>query len=79
MAEKDTELIKQGEQIVIEAVWFKNGKEVDWVDPVRLVEIRGTSISDIYVTNDCDTFFSGDGVISDFVDDFVVRRKRGAV
>ena len=55
-----------------EAVWFKNGKEIQWVDPVEKVEynedttkIRVFNGWYWYDASDCD----------EVPDDFVVREK----
>lgn len=59
-----------------EAVWFRNGKEVEWVDPVITVEIDGTSARHITVYNGSYYYHPGDGTISDDVDGFLVRQKQ---
>lgn len=60
--------------MMLEAVWFKNGKEVFWVDPVLNVvcDDEMENIAEIEISN-------GNGWYScaDFdADDFVIRIKR---
>lgn len=59
-----------------EAVWFKGGKEVEWVDPVITVEIDAPNPKAITVYNGAYYYRPGDGVIPEDVDDFVVRKKQ---
>lgn len=63
--------------MVLEAVWFKDGKEVYWVDPVLNVVCDDDmkDISKIEVTNGHYWHSSED--IDGGADDFVIRIKRG--
>ena len=62
---------------MLEAVWFKDGKEVYWVDPVVNIvcdeDMR--DISDIEINNGKDWYSSED--IDCGADDFVIRIKKG--
>lgn len=62
--------------MVLEAVWFKNGKEVYWVDPVVNIvcDEDMKSITDIEVNNGKDWYSSED--VDGGADDFVIRIKR---
>lgn len=61
--------------MILEAVWFKNGVEVDYVYPVIKVEnADNPKLAKVY--NGFGIFQSGDGIVSDDVDDFVVRVKK---
>ena len=55
-----------------EAVWFKNGKEVQWVDPVITVEYN-EDITKIRVFNGWFWYDASD--CDETPDDFVVREK----
>lgn len=63
--------------MILEAVWFKNGKEVYWVDPVVNIvcDEDMKDISDIEVNNGSCWYSSED--IEDGADDFVIRIKKG--
>lgn len=61
--------------MILEAVWFKNGKEIDWVDPVQ----------EVFVSDDTDTlsrikvhngyaWYSAEDCLEE-PDDFVIRVK----
>ena len=60
----------------LEAVWFKNGKEVGWVDPVMNIvcDEDMDGIEDIEVENGYGWYSSSD--IEGGADDFVIRIKR---
>lgn len=61
--------------MILEAVWFKNGKEIDWVDPVMNIMPNDDiqSISDIKVYNGYHWYSSED--CREEPDDFVIRLK----
>lgn len=63
--------------MMLEAVWFKNNKEVYWVDPVLNIVCYNDmeDISDIEVNNGHDWYSTRD--IDGGADDFVIRVKRG--
>lgn len=63
--------------MTLEAVWFKDGKEVAWVDPVQdlIVYDEIHDISDIEVYNGLDWYASKDFGIDD-ADGFVIRIKK---
>jgi regulation of enolase protein 1 (concanavalin A-like superfamily) len=63
--------------MILEAVWFKNGKEIDWVNPVEEVRIDGTDIQDIKVSNGTGYWYSVGNGISDDADNFVIRPMKG--
>lgn len=60
----------------LEAVWFKDGKEVYWVDPVMNIVCDDDmkSIEDIEVENGYHWYSCAD--IEGGADDFVIRIKR---
>lgn len=62
--------------MLLEAVWFKDGKEVEWVDPVLNIvcEDDMDDISEIEVYNGSAWYSSED--IEGGADDFVIRIKR---
>lgn len=55
-----------------EAVWFKNGKEISWVDPVEEVEYN-EDITKIRVFNGLFWYDSSD--CDEIPDDFIVRER----
>lgn len=55
-----------------EAVWFKNGKEISWVDPVEDVEYN-EDITKIRVYNGLHWYDASD--CNEVPDDFVVRER----
>ena len=57
---------------ILEAIWFNNGEEVAWVDPVIRVDV-GEGPLDVVVFNGCDYYLRGDGYVPKDVDDFIVR------
>ena len=63
--------------MILEAVWFLNGKEVAWVDPVQDIicydEIH--NISDIEVYNGLGWYTNKDFGIDD-AEEFVIRIKK---
>ena len=62
--------------MILEAVYFKNGKEIYWIDPVQDI-ICGTNmkdISEIEVYNGHGWFSSKD--CDEVPDDFVIRIKK---
>lgn len=59
-------------QDLLEAVWFKNGKEIDWIDPVVEVEYD-EDVTKIRVYNGCYWYDSSD--CNEIPDDFVVRER----
>ena len=62
--------------MLLEAVWFKNGKEVYCVDPVMNIvcDDNMKSISEIEIFNGFD-WYSSDDIEGD-ADNFVIRIKR---
>ena len=62
--------------MLLEAVWFKNGKEIYWVDPVMNIvcEEDMNSISEIEVFNGFNWYSSGD--IDEEADNFIIRIKK---
>ena len=60
----------------LEAVWFKNGKEVCWVDPVLNIvcDEDMKALEDIEVCNGYGWYSCGD--IDGGADDFVIRIKK---
>ena len=62
--------------MTLEAVWFKNGKEIYWVDPVIdiLCEGDSESIADIKVANGYHWYSAED--CWETPDDFVIRVKK---
>lgn len=60
----------------LEAVWFKNGKEVYWVDPVMNIvcDDNMKDISDIEIDNGSHWYTYEDVDID--ADDFVIRIKK---
>ena len=62
--------------MMLEAVWFKDGKEVYWVDPVMNIvcEDDMKDISEIEVSSGKDWYSCED--IEGGADDFVIRIKR---
>ena len=63
--------------MILEAVWFRKGKEVYWVDPVLNIVCSDDmeKISDIEVYNGYNWYSSED--IDDEVDNFIIRIKKG--
>jgi len=62
--------------MILEAVWFKDGKEVAWVDPVSDVSKDFNNIENIAVGNG-DYFYSWEDFdIEGKPDDFVIRIKK---
>ena len=63
--------------MLLEAVWFKNGKEVAWVDPVWEVENLddGFTLGTILVHNGSHWYRWSD-ITDEEPDDFVVRVKK---
>lgn len=63
--------------MLLEAVWFKNGKEVYCVDPVMNIvcEDDMKNVSEIEIFNGRDWYSCED--IDGDADDFVIRIKRG--
>ncbi len=61
--------------MILEAVWFKNGKEIEWVDPVMNIMPNDDiqNISDIKVYNGYYWYSSED--CQEEPDDFVIRIK----
>ena len=61
--------------MILEAVWFKNGKEIDWVDPVERLRYDQyvDNISNIEVFNGYAWYSSED--CNEVPDDFVIRIK----
>lgn len=62
--------------MLLEAVWFKNGKEIYWVDPVMNIvcEEDMHSVSEIEVFNGFNWYSSDD--IDEEADDFIIRIKK---
>ena len=62
--------------MTLEAVWFKNGEEIYWVDPVLdiICEDNMSNITDIEVYNGYDWYSSAD--CGEAPDDFVIRVKK---
>lgn len=62
--------------MILEAVWFKDGKEIDWVDPVVdiICDDKMQNISDIEIYNGHGWYSSAD--CDTEPDDFVIRIKR---
>lgn len=63
--------------MTLEAVWFKNGKEIYWVDPVWEVENLddGSTLGTIRVHNGRNWYRWSD-ITDQEPDDFVVRVKK---
>ena len=63
--------------MTLEAVWFKDGKEVAWVDPVQdlIVYDEIHNISDIEVYNGFGWYTNKDFGIDD-AEEFVIRIKK---
>ena len=61
--------------MILEAVWFKNGKEIAWVDPVEDIRYDQyvNSLSNIEVYNGCYWYSAED--FEEIPDDFVIRIK----
>ena len=61
--------------MILEAVWFKNGKEIDWVDPIMNIMPNDNiqSINDIKVYNGYAWYSAED--CNEVPDDFVIRLK----
>ena len=61
--------------MILEAVWFKDGKEIEWVDPVMNIMPNDDiqNISDIKVYNGHYWYSSED--CQEEPDDFVIRIK----
>lgn len=63
--------------MLLEAVWFKDGKEVAWVDPVwRLKNVDNASTMDSIMVNNGYFWYSWKDVTEEEPDDFVIRIKR---
>lgn len=62
--------------MMLEAVWFKNGKEVYWVDPVMNIvcEEDMESIAEIEINNGFSWYTYED--VEGGADDFIIRIKR---
>ena len=62
--------------MILEAVWFKNGKEIGWVDHVKDIRYDQhiDNISNIEVYNGCAWYSAED--YEEVPDDFVIRIKR---
>lgn len=62
--------------MILEAVWFKNGKEVAWVDPILEVRCDDNTknICDIKVYNGW-AWYTNEDMGEDDVDDFIIRIK----
>jgi hypothetical protein len=62
--------------MILEAVWFKNGKEIDWVDPVENVRYDQyvDDIFNIEVYNGHAWYSAED--CNEVPDDFVISIKR---
>lgn len=62
--------------MMLEAVWFKDGKEVYWVDPVMNIvcEDDMKDVSEIEISDGKDWYSCED--IEGGADDFVIRIKR---
>ena len=62
--------------MILEAVYFKNGKEIDWIDPVLDVVCDDDmkDISEIEIYNGRGWFSSKD--CDETPDDFVIRIKK---
>ena len=63
--------------MILEAVWFKDGKEVAWVDPVQDIIVYDEihNISDIEVYNGLNWYTNKDFGMDD-ADAFVIRIKK---
>ena len=63
--------------MTLEAVWFKNGKEISWVDPVWEVENLddGSTLGTIRVHNGR-YWYRWNDITDEEPDDFVVRVKK---
>lgn len=61
--------------MILEAVWFKNGKEIDWVDPVCevYVEDDANNLRQIQIFNGYAWYSAWD--CPEEPDDFVIRVK----
>ena len=61
--------------MTLEAVWFKNGKEIYWVDPVIdiICDYNMSKISDIEVFNGLYWYSGSD--CDETPDDFIIRMK----
>ena len=63
--------------MILEAVWFKDGKEIEWCDPVLSVDtcdLQEKGIAGIFVFNGYASYSSKDCDVEP--DDFVIRIKR---
>lgn len=62
--------------MTLEAVWFKNGKEIYWVDPVIdvICEENMNKMSDLEVYNGYHWYSAAD--CGEAPDDFVIRVKK---
>ena len=62
--------------MILEAVYFKNGKEIDWIDPVQDIVCGDNmnDISEIEIYNGRGWFSSKD--CDEIPDDFVIRIKK---
>lgn len=63
--------------MTLEAVWFKNGKEIEWVDPVE--RLRCDQYSDDILTIEVYNgyyWYSAEDC-EEIPDDFVIRIKKG--
>jgi hypothetical protein len=63
--------------MMLEAVWFKDGKEVQWISPVENIvcDENMKDISEIEVHNGYNWYSSED--IENGADDFIIRIKKG--
>ena len=63
--------------MILEAVWFRKGEEIYWVEPVLNIVCSDDmeNISEIEVYNGCDWYSSED--IDGEVDKFIIRIKKG--
>lgn len=64
--------------MLLEAVWFKNGKEIAWVDPVWEVDNLDDSGSDIDTirVHNGHYWYRYSDITDEVPDDFMVRIKR---
>jgi hypothetical protein len=62
--------------MILEAVYFKNGQEIEWIYPVQdiICDDNMKDISDIEIYNGCGWFSSKD--FDEIPDDFVIRVKK---
>jgi hypothetical protein len=62
--------------MILEAVWFKNGDEIDWVDPVLAIKYdeNDDDISNIKINNGYAWYGGLD--CNEVPDDFIIRVKK---